>query len=130
MDHRTLQHLMRNPVALARYQATGKAPQFRTPSSPLIALLQSLYPRERSRITALTVSATLGYQGCRQFHNAAQALNWLLPTNPGAHIPSESWQDKRFHRVLTIDDLALHAQVPPAVAQAWWLRHRHLQRPR
>ena len=128
MDNRTVKHLMRNPLAMANYRATGKAPQFRTPSSPLITLLQSLYPRERAQITALRVNDQLGYQGGRQFHNAAQALNWLLPANPGTHIPSESWQNKRFQKVLTVDDLAQHARVPASVIDAWWRRHPQLAR--
>ncbi|MGI1188747.1 hypothetical protein ACRCRN_32270 [Pseudomonas aeruginosa] len=126
MDNRTVKHLMRNPLAMANYRATGKAPQFRPPSSPLITLLQSLYPRERALITALRVNDQLGYQGGRQFHNAAQALNWLLPANPGTHIPSESWQNKRFQKVLTVDDLARHARVPASVIDAWWRRHPQL----
>lgn len=126
MDNRTIKHLLRNPLAMANFRATGKAPQFRTPSSPLITLLQSLHPRERSQITAVRVNDKLGYQGGRQFHNAAQALNWLLPANPGTHIPSESWIIRAFQKQLTIDDLAQHARVPDRVAEDWWRRHQHL----
>lgn len=126
MDNRTIQHLMRNPLAMARYRATGKAPQFSTPSSPLITLLQSLYPRELAQITAVRVNDRLGYQGGRQFHNAAQALTWLVPVNHGSHIPSESWQIKRFQKVLTVDDLAQNARIPSTVIEAWWRRHPQL----
>ena len=126
MDSRTIKHLMRNPLAMVNYRATGNAPQFRTPSSPLITLLKSLYPRERAQITAVRVNEQLGYQGGRQFYNAAQALNWLLPANPGTHIPSESWQNKRFQKALTIDDLAQCARVPDRVADEWWRRHPQL----
>lgn len=126
MDNRTIKHLLRNPLAMANFRATGKAPQFSTPSSPLITLLQSLYPRERTQITAVRVNELLGYQGGRQFHNAAQALTWLAPVNPGTHIPSESWQNKRFQKVLTIDDLAQNARIPVSVIEGWWRRHPQL----
>jgi len=97
------------------------------PSSPLITLLSSLWPRERMGMVALTINQDLGYIGHRQFHNAEQAFRWLLPPVPQHSIPSQQMQDKRFRRVLTIDDLAAHARVPDAVAQAWWQRHGHMR---
>lgn len=126
MDHRTLQHLMRNPLAMANFRATGKAPQFSTPSSPSSPCC-NLYPRERAQITAVRVNEQLGYQGGRQFHNAAQALTWLVPVNPGTHISaSESRRIKRFQKQLTVDDLAQHARVPVRVIEDWWRRHPQL----
>lgn len=126
MDNRTIKHIMRNPHAYAEYCATGRVPERKKPTSPLITLLDSIYPRERAQITAVTVNQALGYQGSRSFHNAAQALNWLSPHNPGVHIPSESWIIRTFHKQLTIDDLAQHARVPDRVVEEWWGRNRRL----
>jgi len=128
-DPRTLQHLLRRPSAMQKYLATGDQPRISTPRSPLITLLRSLYPRERHQITALRVSAALGYSGQRTFHTAEQALSWLVPHSPASHIPSESWQDRRFQQQLTIDDLSRIAKVPITVSESWWARHQHLGHP-
>lgn len=100
-----------------------------TPRSPLISLLQSIYPAERLRITAVNVSLMVGYTGTHPFQNASQALEWLSPTNPGNHVASRSWQDMSFRRQLTIDDLARVAKVPDEVRESWWARNQHLPRP-
>ncbi|WP_137887685.1 hypothetical protein [Pseudomonas sp. 2FE] len=123
VDSRNINRILKSPSALAAYMATGRVPKVAAPSSPLITLLQSLYPRERTQIFAVMVSSALGYQGSRLFHNAQQALNWLAPDTPQQHLPSQSWQDRRFRSVLTIDDLAKVAKVPDRVAKDWWSRH-------
>jgi len=38
------------------FRATGRVPDLKAPSSPLITLLQSLHPRERLRIASVTIS--------------------------------------------------------------------------
>ncbi len=129
MDSRTLHRLATNPKALMEYHGTGRLPVVNPPSSPLITLLQSLQPRERLRIASVTISLPLGYTGSRIFQNAQQALNWLLPAGSPRNVPSQSWQDKRFRRALTVEDLGHHATVPADVAEAWWRRHPHLRRP-
>lgn len=129
MDSRTLHRLATNPKALMEFRASGRLPAENQPSSPLITLLQSLQPRERLRIAPVTISLPLGYTGSRIFQNAQQALNWLLPAGSPRNVPSQSWQDKRFRRSLTVDDLGQHATVPADVAEAWWRRHPHLRRP-
>ena len=128
MDSKTLHLLATSPKALMEYKASGRLPVVNPPSSPLITLLQSLHPRERLRIASVTISLPLGYTGSRIFQNAQQALNWLTPAGSPRNTPSQSWQDKRFRRQLTIDDLAQHAMVPSDVAEPWWLRHPHLRR--
>ena len=60
MDNRTIKHIMRNPHAYAEYCATGRVPERKKPTSPLITLLDSIYPRERAQITAVTVNQALG----------------------------------------------------------------------
>lgn len=128
MDSRTLHRLATNPKALMEFRANGRLPVVIQPTSPLITLLQSLQPRERLRITSVTISAPLGYTGSRIFQNAQQALNWLVPAGSPSNVPSLSWQDKRFRRPLTVDDLGQYATVPADVAEAWCRRHPHLCR--
>ncbi|QCT95376.1 hypothetical protein FEV13_00015 (plasmid) [Stutzerimonas degradans] len=123
MDSRTLYNLATNPQALMRLRTTGHLPAVRNPSSPLITLLQTLHPRERLQITGVTVGSSLGYTGCRRFHNAQQVLNWLVPPGDHSRVASESWQDKRFQRELGIDDLAKVASVPKIVAEGWCRRN-------
>ncbi len=104
------------------YQATGRLPVVNPPSSPLITLLQSLHPQERLRIASVAISPPMGYTGSRIFQNAQQALIWPLSAGLPRNVPSQSWQDKRFRRPLTVDDLGHHATVPADVAEAWWCR--------
>lgn len=113
---------------IGAYHGTGLQPVVNSSSSPLITLLQSLHPRERLRIASVTISLPMGYTGSRIFQNAQQALNWPLPAGSPRNVPSQSWQDKRFRRPLTVDDLGHHATVPADVAEAWWRRHPHLRR--
>lgn len=129
MDSRTLHRLATNPKAMMEFRATGRLPSFKAPSSPLITLLQSLLPRERTQIATVTISATLGYSGSRIFRNAQHALNWLVPAGTPSHIASQSWQGKRFRQQLTIDDLCEVATVPVNVVTDWWRRHSHLAHP-
>lgn len=129
VDSKTIRHMMSNPKALMDFQATGKAPALASPRSPLITLLQSIHPSERRLITAVKISRELGYSGATSFQNAAQALSWLVPAYSATHYPSESHQDRRFARVLTIDDLAKFAHVPDVVRDSWWRRNEAM-RPR
>lgn len=108
--------------------STHTQPVVNSSSSPLITLLQSLHPRERLRIASVTFSPPMGYTGSRIFQNAQQALIWPLSAGLPRNVPSQSWQDKRFRRPLTVDDLGHHATVPADVAEAWWRRHPHLRR--
>lgn len=97
--------IARSPSAHAKFITTGKAPEPASPKSPLIDLLLSMTPRERSGIRGLIVDHRLGYTGQRTFESAAHALNWLKPSYQASSYPSESWQDKRFTRKLTRADL-------------------------
>lgn len=97
--------IARSPSAHAKFMATGQAPEPAKPKSPLIDLLLSMTPRERSQIRGLVVDHRLGYMGQRTFESAAHALNWLTPSYPSSSYPSQSWQDKRFTRKLTREDL-------------------------
>lgn len=127
IDPRSLNQLLRRPAAMNRFLATGDIPSVAKPASPLITLLESLTPRERSRIVGLQVDPALGYSGSRQFHNASQALNWLNPVNTSSVPPSQSWQDRRFQKCLTIEDIQAHARVPEEIVRTWWQRHPHLR---
>jgi hypothetical protein len=129
VNNKTLQYMLKRPAAYARYMATGQAPTLANPSSPLITLLKSLGPRDLSRITGVTIGYELGYSGHRIFATANQALGWLAPSHAAAHYPSQTWQDKRFQKPLTIDDLAGHASVPADIIDNWWRRHQSLPRP-
>lgn len=127
IDQRSLSLLMKRPSAMSRFLATGALPSVAKPSSPLITLLESLSPRERSRIVGLKVGPALGYNGSRQFHTAHQALSWLIPANLSTMPASQSWQDRRFTRRLTIGDLQACANVPADIVRTWWQRHPGLQ---
>jgi hypothetical protein len=128
IDSKTLNHLLRNPKQMMDFQATGKIPQLAEPKSPLITLLQSINPNERRMITSVRIGQGLGYTSNKLFQNAAQALTWLKPGYSAASYPSESHQDKRFAKVLTIDDLASCAKVPDSIKEAWWRQHPEMRR--
>ncbi|HDS0957120.1 hypothetical protein [Pseudomonas putida] len=113
--HRRMQLMLRNPRAMMEFSCTGRLPADNTPASPLIALIESIPPRYRTRITSVVVGPALGYQGHHRFHNLAQALNWLKPSHVSASYPSESWRLKRFSTALTIKDLAQHCQLPEQI---------------
>lgn len=109
------------------FDPAGRRQERQPPSSPLITLLASLSPRERQSILSVDLGPQLGYLCARRFHNAEQVYRWLVPATGEPFPPSERMQDKRFRQVLTIDDLARSARVPPAVVGAWAARHRHLR---
>jgi hypothetical protein len=129
MNSKDLNRLVRNPVAMMKFQATGKFERPEMPSSPLITLLMSLHPRERLRILDVQMHPDLGYRAGLSFVTAGLALNWLTPANPPASIPSESHKDQRFKGVLTIRDLAKHAKVPQDIIESWERRQSRPARP-
>lgn len=109
-----LRKLATDPMAFARFQASGQLPaEPVSPRSPLIDLLLNIPPRELARFRGLRVGPELGYSGSRVFHTASQALLWLRPSVPCAHPPSESWRDKRFGCPLHLDDLLAHCAGAP-----------------
>lgn len=124
MNSKDLNRLARDPVAMMKFQATGKFTQPQKPSSPLIDLLMSLHPRERIRIEDVRMHPDLGYRQGATFFNAGTALNWLSPPNHGGSIPSESHKLASFTTVLTLDDLAKHATVPQDILESWNRRNR------
>jgi hypothetical protein len=128
IDSKTLNHLLRNPKQMIDFQATGKLPQLAAPTSPLITLLQSISPNERRMITSVRIGQSLGYTSNKLFQNAAQALTWLKPGYSATSYPSESHQDKRFTKILTIDDLADFAKVPDMIKESWWRQHPDMRR--
>lgn len=105
MSQNAINHMMRNPSAYLRYQATGELPRGVRPSSPLIDLLSKISPRDRLEIKGIRIH-TLGYSNSMVWQNAQQLMNWLKPSEEvfGSY-PAGSYQDKRFRRVLTLDDL-------------------------
>jgi hypothetical protein len=123
MNSRELSTLIGKPYLLHRFLLTGKLEVLSRPSSPLITLLSSFKPGELRQIRTLRVDAALGYRGNRVFCTAQAALNWLRPEYE--RPPSESWQDRRFKRVLAVDDLFELATVPESVACAWRNRNAH-----
>jgi hypothetical protein len=126
MSNDQIRRLMSSPRAMMLFKATGKLPDaLLRPQSPLITLLDSIYPRDRLQITGVVIDHRLGYLGSRTFANAAQALNWLAPSNRPEHLASESACDKRVKKVLSLEDLRACAAVPDAVVVSWERRHRH-----
>lgn len=122
-DHRAIRLMLRNPRDMIRYQASGALPAPANPQSPLITLLETIYPRDRVRITAVVIGPKLGYQGHHRFHNLAQALSWLKPNAPAKNHPSQSFQIRAFSKPLTIGDLKAYAQIPQHIEQEWNRRH-------
>lgn len=119
-----LRVLATNPKAYARFVTTGKLPQGTRPTSPLITLLESLGPRALWEIRGLRIDHRLGYTGHRTFEFGTQALRWLKPSDEVfGYFPAESWRDKRFHRQLTVEDLAEccarlpHSLIPRSAAR-------------
>jgi hypothetical protein len=117
--NRAIQLMLRNPRDMMRFQATGTLPTPASPQSPLITLLESIYPRDRQRITVVVIGPQLGYQGLHRFHNLAQALNWLKPNNTAKSHPSQSFHIRAFSKSLTIADLKDFARVPEQIEQEW-----------
>jgi hypothetical protein len=122
-DNRAIQLMLLNPRDMMRFQASGVLPTPAAPRSPLITLLETIYPRDRLLITAVVIGPMLGYKGPQRFHNVAQLLNWLKPGTPAKHHPSQSHQISTFAKRLTIADLKKFAQVPEHVEQEWNRRH-------
>ncbi len=114
-----IQLMLRSPRDMMRFQATGALPSPASPQSPLITLLESIYPRDRQRITAVVIGPQLGYQGHHRFQNLAHALNWLKPSYTAKTYPSQSYQLGAFSKALTIADLTVFARVPEQVEQEW-----------
>lgn len=120
IDSKTLNHMIRHPEKMIDYHLTGNLPRLAEPRSPLITLLQSIPPSDRRLVTALRIGPSLGYNANTTFQNASQALNWLKPSYSAESYPSQSRQDKRFQKELTIDDLAGCANIPEVVRESWW----------
>lgn len=129
MHPKQMQRMMRRPVDLMRFQATGKLPAMFKPKSPLIDLLVAIGPRACAGIRNLVVDETLGYTGSRTFATAQNALNWIRPSEKmveGENFPADSWRDKRFNRTLYLDDLlGKCTQIPADVLS----RNPRLRRP-
>ena len=118
---RQIQHMLRRPSLFMRFRATGQLPQGVRPQSPLIDALNRISPRDRMRMTGMTVDRGLGYNGSRRFHTVEQALHWLAP-EPEVFdaFPAESWRIKNFGRYLSFEDVArCCANVPEDILQRY-----------
>jgi hypothetical protein len=104
---RQIQHMLRRPSLMARFQLTGQLPRGIRPQSPLIDAIQKIALRDRLRMTGFQIGPSLGYSGSRQFHTVAQALRWLAPDDEVFDsFPAESWRIKNFRQRLTFEDVA------------------------
>ena len=92
MNRDTIHKLMKNPIALARYHATGKLPQ-NTPiiPSPLETILRNIPSHFLSQIKGLTVNPGLGYH-----------TQITFPLNN----PAESRRIRHFQQPLYLEDIA------------------------
>ena len=122
--HRQIQLMLRSPKALLDFKTTGRLPTINVPSGPLITLIESIPRSSWGRITSVVVGPQLGYQGSHRFHNLAQAMNWLKPSQVSASYPSESFRLKRFTTRLTIDDLKQFSQMPEPIEVDWRRRNQ------
>ncbi|MDF2461849.1 MAG: hypothetical protein K0Q43_84 [Ramlibacter sp.] len=116
-----LRRLATSPTDFLRFRASGQLPRLVRPGGPLVELLRQVSPRDRAAIVGVSINPSLGYQGAREFANAAQAYRWLCPQEEMLDSdpwPAESWRDKRFTGPLYLDDvLANAASYPPDLAQ-------------
>jgi hypothetical protein len=129
IDSRTLSRLARNPRLLHEFQRTGKLPESYSEllRSPLISLLESIYPRDRCRILGVQIGPSLGYSNHRRFHTASQALMWVKPAY-SSNSPAKHSQLPHFRQQLTIDDLAqCCSTLPGRIIEDWWRRNQHLK---
>lgn len=118
---RQIQHMLRRPSLLARFQLTGELPHGTRPQSPLIDAINRISPRDRSRMLGMRIDPSVGYSGSRRFHTVAQALHWLAPEQEvfGA-FPAESWRIKNFRRRLSFEDVArCCASVPDDIVRRY-----------
>jgi hypothetical protein len=96
--------MMRNPKAQMDYQLTNKLPDAVCPSSPLIAFLESISPRERLRLRNIKLSTKLGYQSNANFSNGQLMLNYLKPSKwVVGNWPAKSCQITNFRGTVTLD---------------------------
>lgn len=109
MHPKQMRRIATNPKAYMDFVTTGRPPRLAQQSDcPLLALLTAIPAGYLSRIVGITVDQSLGYTGRRTFHNAAQALHWIRPSEvmlESEFNPAESWRDKRFAKPLYIEDL-------------------------
>ena len=120
---RVIHHLLRHPSKLMRYELTGRLPPTFSPTSPLIALLDALSPRDRAAIRGVTLSPALGYVGGFNFASAEQLLRYLRPAMEmveGECWPAESRRIKAFTGPLRLQTLLeASAAYPEALAQKY-----------
>lgn len=121
---RQIQHMLRRPSLMLRFEMTGQLPRGIRPQSPLIDVIQKIAPRDRIRMRGFRIGPSLGYSGSRQFHTVAQGLLWIAPdAEVFDAFPAESWRIKTFSQRLTFDDIAhCCASVPEDIR----LRYTHL----
>lgn len=112
MSRRKIQYMMKNPKALMDYQLRGQLPrEQRAPSTPLRDLIEQIPPRLRVRFRGVTLGPKLGFTGRQQFQTLEQVFNWLGGSQTlvgNQTLPYQSWQDRRFTRKLTVNDLLPH----------------------
>jgi len=100
-----MKQITRNPKAHIDFVTTGRLPKEPKPlKTPLYQLLASIAPRDRVWITGIMLNRDIGYEQNRQWGNAVQLFHWMdsVQTCQAA----ASWADRRFRRILTIQDLA------------------------
>lgn len=89
MSARTMHKLATDPSLMARYLSSGRMPAETRVTSPLIELLESIAPRDRSRMRGVRISWRLGYLSTARFATAEALLRWLKPFEKA--VGNESW---------------------------------------
>ncbi len=108
-NSKQLHILATRPAAYAEFMTSGRLPRGKTPTGPLVDLLNSIQPRHRAHIRGVTIGPALGYTGSHRFDTAEQALRWVCPDNEVfGSFPADSWRMKNFHRRLHLEDLLEH----------------------
>ena len=126
--HDQIQHMLRHPQDLMRFQATGRLPQGQRAQGPLIDLLSQISPQDRIALRGIVLDRRLGYEGSRSFANAEQAWRWIAPNGRSGEIfgsfPAESWRNKRMTAPLGLDVLLSCCTMQP---DGMLSRYRHLR---
>jgi len=130
LTSRSIHLLATNPRAQQEFIRTGRVPgndQRQCRESPLAVLIASIPPRDRPHVVGIQIGPAMGFSRTLHFHNAARLLSWLCPPH-GGNTAADASTDRRFTRILTIDDLrACSADLPERIVNDWWARHQSLK---
>lgn len=117
MSSKQIQHMMRNPRALIKFQTTGQLPREQsTPSTPLRDLIDQIPPRLRVRFKGVSLSPKLGFNSSERFYTLQQLHQWLGAGETiigNRTLPYMTRRNAGFRKKLTVNDLLEHCAEHP-----------------